>query len=241
MDRAIYEAMAAEEDAHWWFVARRQVLTSLIERRAKPPADARVLDMGCGSGGNMEMLSQFGSVEGIEYDAAAREISTARGVGPVAPGSLPDGLHAEDGRFGLIGLFDVLEHVEHDAASLEALGRKLTPGGRLVISVPALPWLWSEHDVKHHHFRRYTRASLRQTIAEAGLREDGIGYFNSILFPVALIQRLVQKTTGLGKGAAGLPSPAVNAALRWAFGLERHLIGRVPMPVGLSLWAVVGR
>ena len=122
-------------------------------------------------------------------------------IGPVIAGSLPDGLDVEDERYGLIGLFDVLEHVEHDAASLAALGKKLMPDGRLVLSVPALPWLWSEHDVAHHHFRRYTVATLRQTIAQAGLTADGIGYFNAILFPVALVQRLVQKTTGLGKGA----------------------------------------
>lgn len=241
MDRAIYQAMAAEEDAHWWFVARRRVLASLIERRARPPADSLVLDMGCGSGGNMQMLSRFGTVEGIEYDAPAREIAAARGIGTVAPGGLPDGLQIEDGRYGLIGMFDVLEHIEQDTASLTKLGRKLTPDGRLVISVPALPWLWSEHDVTHHHFRRYTASSLRQTIADAGLQADGVGYFNTLLFPVALVQRLVQKTTGLGKGAAGMPSAPVNGALRWTFGLERHLIGRVPMPIGLSLWAVVRR
>jgi SAM-dependent methyltransferase len=241
MDRAVYEAMAAEEDQHWWFVGRRAVLSDLIRRRAAPVNGARVLDMGCGSGGNMAMLAKFGELEAIEYDAPAREIAAARGIAPVAAGGLPDGLDVEDGRFGLIGLFDVLEHVEQDVASLKSLGEKLAPDGRLVISVPALPWLWSEHDVSHHHFRRYTRATLGKAIADAGLQVEGIGYFNTLLFPVALVQRLVQKLTGLGKGAAGLPSPPVNTALQAIFSLERHLIGRVPLPIGLSLWAIARR
>lgn len=241
MDREIYEKMAAEEDAHWWFVSRRRVLKALIERRAKPAADAHVLDMGCGSGGNMEMLASFGQIQGVEYDAAAREIAAERNVGPVAAGGLPDTLDVEDGRYSLIGLFDVLEHIEDDVGSLKTLGAKLTPDGALIVSVPALPWLWSDHDVTHHHFRRYTVRSLRKAISDAGLREDGIGYFNAILFPLALVQRLIQKMTGLGKGAAGLPSRPVNAVLRWAFGLERHLIGRIPMSSGLSVWAVIRR
>lgn len=238
MDRAVYEAMAAEEDSHWWFVGRRAVLSGLIARRAAPPNGSRVLDAGCGSGGNMAMLARFGAVEGVEYDATARDIAAARGVGPVRPGALPDGLEVPDSAFGLIGLFDVLEHVEQDVASLKALGTKLATGGRLVVSVPALPWLWSEHDVTHHHFRRYTKATLRGAIEEAGLRVEGCGYFNTLLFPVALAQRGVQKLTGLGAGAAAQPAGPVNAALAAIFGAERHLIGRVPLPIGLSLWAI---
>ena len=241
MDRAVYEAMAAEEDKHWWFVGRRTVLSDLIRRAVAPVTGARVLDMGCGSGGNMAMLARFGDLEGIEYDAPAREIATARGVAPVAAGGLPNGLDVEDGRFALIGLFDVLEHVEEDVASLKTLGDKLAPDGRLVISVPALPWLWSGHDVSHHHFRRYTKASLRKAAEDAGLVVEGIGYFNTLLFPLGLVQRLVRKATGLGEAASRLPPAPVNAVLRTIFSLERHLVGRVPLPIGLSLWAVVRR
>lgn len=241
MDRAVYAAMAAEEDRHWWFTGRRAVLSSLIRRRAPTAPDARVLDMGCGSGGNLSMMAAFGRVEGIEYDAGAREIAIGRGVAPVAAGGLPETLDVADDSFGLIGLFDVLEHIRDDAATISALGRKLAPGGRLVISVPALPWLWSEHDVAHHHFRRYTRKSLRAVIEAGGLRVEGCGYFNTLLFPVALMQRLVQKLTGLGKGAAGMPAAPVNAMLRTIFAAERHLVGRVPLPIGLSLWAIASR
>ena len=241
MDREIYEQMAAEEGEHWWFVSRRRVLKALIERRAKPSPDAKVLDMGCGSGGNMEMLAGFGQIQGVEYDAAARELAAERNIGPVTAGGLPDALDVDDDSFALIGLFDVLEHIEDDVGSLKTLGAKLTPDGALIVSVPAMPWLWSNHDIAHHHFRRYTVTSLRKAIADAGLREDGIGYFNAILFPLALVQRLIQKLTGMGERAAALPPPPVNAVLRWAFGLERYLIGRIPMASGLSIWAVIRR
>jgi len=241
MDRDVYKAMAAEEDTHWWFVGRRAVLRALIARRAAPPNGSRVLDMGCGSGGNLAMLSEFGTVEGIEYDADARALAAARGVGPVKAGALPGDLDVPDGAFRLIGLFDVLEHIEQDGAALQTLGRKLAPGGRLVISVPALPWLWSQHDVAHHHFRRYTRAGLASTIRTSGLTLEICGHFNTLLFPIALAQRGVQKLTGLGTAAAAQPARPVNAGLAAIFAAERHLIGRVPLPIGLSLFAVAAR
>lgn len=241
MDRAVYQAMAEDEDHHWWFVGRRRVLSGLIRRMVELPVDARVLDAGCGSGGNLEMLADFGAVTGVEYDDQVRALAAARPGASILPGALPDGFDVPDGAFDLVGLFDVLEHVEPDLASLETLGDKLTPEGKIVISVPALPWLWSGHDVTHHHYRRYTRAGLRQVIQEAGLRVDGCGYFNSLLFPAVLAQRLVLKATGFGQGAARTPPDWINSLLGSVFGFERHLVGRIPMPIGLSLWAVASK
>ena len=241
MERAVYQAMAAEEDAHWWFVGRRAVLSDLIRRRARPPEGAAVLDMGCGSGGNMAMLDEFGTVTGVEYDPEARIVAMERGLGEVRAGALPDGLDVPDGGFALIGLFDVLEHVEEDMAALTSVSHKLAPAGRMVISVPALQWLWSEHDERHHHFRRYTRATLSDTIRGAGLDVEGCGYFNTLLFPLALAQRLAQRAFGVGAGAASIPAPPLNAAFRTIFSAERHLVGRVPLPIGLSLWAIATR
>lgn len=238
MDRAVYEAMAEDEDHHWWFIGRRAVLAGLIARSAKPEPGGRVLDMGCGSGGNMRMLAEFGQLDAVEYDSGAREMAAARNVTDVKAGGLPDALDVPDGRYDLIGLFDVLEHIEDDLDSISVLGRKLSPNGRLVLSVPALQWLWSDHDETHHHFRRYTKTGLRELLEDAGLRVNGVGYFNTILFPVALIQRMLQRLTGLGSNAARMPSPLVNRALAAAFSLEQHLIGRIPMPIGLSLWAI---
>ncbi|MEM1159810.1 MAG: class I SAM-dependent methyltransferase [Pseudomonadota bacterium] len=241
MDRAVYDAMAADEDRHWWFIGRRRVLDAVIRRHALPPAPARILEAGCGSGGNLAMLSAFGALEAFELDDQARAVAAARGIGEVSAAQLPDLYGIEDSRYHLIGLFDVLEHLPEDVAALIALGRKLAPGGKLVISVPALPWLWSAHDVSHHHQRRYTRGSLKAAAEAAGLKVHHIGGFQTLLFPLAMVQRLILRITGFGKGASGMPSPPINAMLARIFAAERHLVGRVPMPFGLSYWAVLSR
>lgn len=241
MEREAYDAIAVGDARHWWFVGRRAVLEEVIRRFARPPAGGRILDMGCASGGNLEMLSRFGSVTGIEHDETARAAARARGIAEIHPGSLPDGIGAVGGEFDLIALFDVLEHIEADTASLRTLGERLTPGGRIVLSVPAIPWLWSRHDEIHHHFRRYTKRSLQSTIEKAGLRCHAIGWLNSLLFPAAMIQRLILRLTGWGARLERMPPAWLNRGLREVFSAERHLIGRLPMPIGLSLWAVIGR
>lgn len=241
MDRAVYDRMAEAEAEHWWFRGRRAVLQSVIETRCTLPTGARILDAGCGTGGNLEMLSKFGDLDAFEFDADARAMAAAKGVAHVAFGALPDAIDAPDGSYDLIGLFDVLEHIEDDHGSLVTLGRKLKPEGSLLISVPAMPWLWSEHDVSHHHKRRYTRSSLSRVIEAAGLDVEVISYFNTLLFPLAVAQRVGQRITLSNKPADAMPPPWLNASLGAVFAAERHLAGRVPLPFGLSLFAIACR
>ena len=241
MDRAVYDRMGEAEAEHWWFVGRRAVLDALVQRHCALPDDPRVLEAGCGTGGNLAMLSSYGRLEAFEYDADARAVASAKGGINVEPGALPDEISVPDDAFDLIALFDVLEHIEQDVASLASLGKKLAPRGRLLISVPAMPWLWSHHDVAHHHFRRYTKRALRDAISSAGLSTQSIGYFNTLLFPAAVAQRVVQKITGSQAPADAIPAPWLNRLLGGVFRAERHFIGRVSMPFGLSLYAVVTR
>lgn len=198
----------------------------------------RILEAGCGYGGNLKMLAEFGTVDAFEYDAEARRHAAALHGRPIAFGHLPDQPGFETRRFDLVAMLDVLEHIDADIASLAALRGVLAKDGLVLLTVPALPWLWSKHDEIHHHKRRYTRTSLDRTLRAAGLRPVKIGYFNSILFPLAVCQRLGAKLLGQEASVDGLPPAPLNTLFARLFGLERWLVGRVPMPIGLSLFAI---
>lgn len=239
MDRAVFDRMAAQEEVHWWFSGRRAVIRAAIERLVDLPDDARILEAGCGTGGNLDMLGDFGALRAFELDEQARATAERKSGLAVAEGALPGPIPFPAETFDLIGLFDVLEHVEDDKASLAALSGRLRPSGRIVMTVPAFPWLWSAHDERHHHFRRYTRRYLSAVAREAGLCVEHSFYFNTALFPVATALRAVKRVTGSTAADDALPPPAINAALRTVFAAERHLVGRLKLPVGLSLCAVL--
>ena len=239
MERAVFDRMAELDSSHWWFVARRRILSELIEREVPLPADARILEIGCGTGHNFEMLGRFGRVDAIEVDDEARALSSSRLGREVGSSPLPELPGIADGSYHLIALLDVLEHIEEDRASLASIKRKLAPNGRVLLTVPANQWMWSAHDAAHHHHRRYSKAGLRQVIEEAGLKVETLSYFNSLLFPVAAAARIVGRATKKTESDDAMPSAPVNAVLEKIFGFERHLIGRVPLPAGVSLVAIL--
>ena len=238
MERAVYRHMADLDQRHWWYLGRRQVLAMLIERLARPPADGRILEVGCGTGHNFEMLSQFGEVDAVELDESVRAIAEGRLGRQVMPDRLPELHGVPDRAYDLIGAFDVIEHITDDGAALQAIARKLRPGGRLIMTVPAHPWMWSAHDTMNHHKRRYSKRSLRQLIDQSPLSLDAIGYFNSLLFPLAVAERMASRLTRRKDAKLGIPPAPVNGALTSIFAAERHLVGRLPLPPGLSLYAI---
>ena len=238
MDRAVYERMAEIDGAHWWFVARRRIVTALLD--AHRPADRalRILEVGCGTGSNIAMLQGYGEVDAIEPDDLARKLASERTGVAVKGGYLPDGVVLANGHYDLIVLLDVLEHIPGDRAALAALRTKLAPGGRMIVTVPAMPWLWSAHDVAHHHQRRYTGATLRRVFADAGFRLRHQSHFNTLLFPLIVAARAFGKLTGRAGGDDAMPSRAVNRVLAATFGAERHWVARRSLPFGVSLAAV---
>jgi SAM-dependent methyltransferase len=241
MERVVFERMAELDQRHWWFVARRRILSNVIRRVVRPHKQARLLEVGCGTGHNFAMLGRFGRLDACELDAIARGMASDRLGRPVLEARLPDLSMFPMAGYDLIALLDVLEHVPDDLESLKAIRTLLRPGGSLVLTVPANRWMWSAHDVAHHHFRRYTKRELQQLFREAGFEVRLHSYFNTLLFPLVAAARIVGKITHRESADDTLPNRFVNAILEKIFGLEAPLIGRIPILFGVSLIAVVRR
>ena len=238
MERFVYEQMAELDQRHWWYCARRDVIAALIRRVVRPPADAAILEIGCGTGHNFPMLSAFGHVDALELDDQARAVAEKRLGRSIMSAPLPQLAGVPERHYDVVGAFDVIEHIDDDRASIASIAERLKPGGKFVMTVPAHQWMWSAHDTVNHHKRRYSKRGLAQLIEGSPLKLDAVGYFNSLLFPVAIAERMASKALGKDGGDLALPPAPLNAALKRTFAAERHLIGRVPLPPGLSLFAV---
>lgn len=241
MEAVAYHSLRDLQDRHWWFVGRRKIISELIRRLVNLPKRARILEAGCGYGGNLAMLGRFGDLDAFEYEDEARSYASALLNKPVAPGFLPDNIGFAGETFDLVAMLDVLEHIDDDVGSLRALRERLCQGGAILITVPAVPWLWSEHDEIHHHKRRYTKAGLKKVLREAGFEVGDVSYFNTLLFPLALAQRLMSRFSGRKLAADTMPNRFVNGVLERVFAFENRLAGRINLPIGLSLYAIARR
>jgi len=243
-----YEAKYHQlEEQHWWFAGRRDAVYDLIQR-IQLPATAAILEIGCSGGPLMQRLRAAGYTDltGIDVSAPAIELAQARGVPNV---SLMDGAALEfaDTRFDLVIASDVLEHIENEAKALSEWTRVLKPGGQMLVFVPAHSYLWSEHDVVNHHFRRYSRAGLVAALIRAGLRPSRSSFWNAAMyFPTAALRlgrRLVSGPVSSEKkpGATGdlhhFVGPANAALLGWVKA-ENRLLRHVDLPLGVSVFAL---
>lgn len=238
MELYLFDEMAEVAKCHWWFSARREILAAVIARLGLP-AEAMIVEIGCGTGDNLPMLSRFGRVRAMEADDYALSIARRSGI-EVQGGRLGNRLPFADRSFDLVCLLDVLEHVEDDVGGLAAAGRLLRPSGRLLATVPAYQWLFGPHDVMHHHFRRYTAGGFRRVAERAGLRLERLGYFNTFLFPFVLVGRMADRL--LGREVAhvpALPPCWLNRTLRAVFTSEAPLVARQFLPFGTSVIAVL--
>jgi SAM-dependent methyltransferase len=240
MDRDYELQTHQAEDRHWWYRGRRTVLDGITAGLGLPP-QARILDAGCGSGRNMVELARNGVVTGIELSETSVALARERDAGEVILGSVLD-MPFADASFDLAVSLDVIEHLEDDLCALRELRRTVAPGGALLVTVPAYQWLWSGHDEINHHHRRYTRRSLQQVAERAGWRQERTTYFNSLLLPVAILLRVLDrintKTTESSLDLWVPPEP-LNWMLERPLAIEAALIrhgGRIP--AGLSLLAV---
>jgi SAM-dependent methyltransferase len=240
MDRDYELQTHQAEDRHWWYRGRRTVIERVLTGM-RLPARARILDAGCGSGRNMVDLARHGTVTGVELSETSVELARARNVGEVISGSVLDMPFPADS-FDLAVSLDVIEHLEDDLGALREMRRTVTPGGSLLLTVPAYPWLWSGHDEINHHHRRYTHRSLELVAEQSGWEQVRTTYFNSLLLPAAIILRVLErlntKTTESSLDLWVPPAP-FNWLLERPLALEAAMIARGGrIPAGLSLLAV---
>jgi SAM-dependent methyltransferase len=240
LDQGSIEQKAELERRHWWYRGRRKVLESALSRLGLPEP-TEVLDIGCGTGGTLELLGRYGSVSGVDVNPRAVEWARRRGLGEIQEAGA-ESLPYDDARFGLVTYLDVLEHVRDDEAALAEAARVTRPGGVLLITAPAYPRLFSGHDVAAGHLRRYRVRALLTPAERVGWSRILLTHFNMLVLPAVAVRRILTRSTSTPRSDL-LATPAVlDAPLCALLRAEASMIqAGIRLPAGLSILLALRR
>jgi len=246
LKREYYAEYRQVEDVHWWFVGRRRILLQVLNRYlGNGDRDRRrILDVGCGTGTMLTYLASYGKAQGVDIDEEAIGYCRERGLTDVRLGSA-ETLPFEDGSFDLVTALDVVEHLDDDAAALREIHRVLRPGGKLLMTVPAHPFLWGDQDEVNLHKRRYVASEVRDRLTATEFEVLRLTYINALMFaPIAAIRmlrrlehRLRPRITAQSDFRYPAPRP-LNYVLGWIFGAEAPIVRRIDIPFGVSILAL---
>lgn len=233
MEKYTYQKMSDNEDSFWWYVARRKIINNAI--RDLNINTETILEIGSGTGGNVNFLKKLGKYTGLEKENIAIDLSKKKHKDQkFIKSDIPQDLIKIGNKYDLIAMFDVIEHIENDTETLGKVKLLLKKGGTIILTTPAHPFLWSYHDETHHHFRRYTKKKLKDICIENDLIIHYHSYFNFFLFPIILLVRFYHKIKK-DRTTDDVPvSRLTNAILKKIFGFESWLIPKVRLPFGVS-------
>ncbi len=240
MDRLL-ELTGQAEAAHFWFRGFRWFVTPALAAAAGGRSDLRILDCGCGTGHNLELLRPYGRGMGFDLSSGGLDLARSR-VGPLARADVTHIPFASE-RFDLVTCFDVVQCVPDDAEAVREMARVVRPGGRVVLTMAAFDVLRGDHAAVWGEVRRYTRASARQLLEQAGLRVERVAFHFTATLPLMLAVRVAQRWLRPYRGLRddtdiSVPAAPINLALSGLLKIEAMLSRRVPMPVGSSLLVV---
>lgn len=240
MKEHTYPIMFRVEQSHWWYTGRRQILARFIEDICRQVTDRRprILDVGCGTGANLLLLSQYGDAEGVDVSEDALAFCRERGLEKVKLGS-GEALPYDDGTFDLVTALDVVEHMDDDLAGLSEMRRVLRPGGRVLLFVPTFMFLWGLQDDVSNHRRRYRLPELRRVLEQAGFEIERTTYANITFFLPILLMRKLMRLTGIKASSENnINVTALNGVLGRVFGAESWILRWMNLPFGVSGLAV---
>ncbi|HKR00806.1 MAG TPA: class I SAM-dependent methyltransferase [Pyrinomonadaceae bacterium] len=243
MQQHTYSIMYEVEGKHWWFSGRRRIISSFVEQicRESGQTRPRILDVGCGTGANLELLGKYGESEGVDVSEDALAFCRARGLENVRRGAA-ERLPYDDCTFDLVTGLDVVEHLDDDVAGLTEMRRVLKPGGHALLFVPAFMFLWGVQDDVSHHRRRYTIKGLRRVVEAAGMKVERATYANISFFAPILLGRALMKLTGLRPASENnINVSALNGVLGRILGSESALLRHMNFPFGVSAICVARR
>src|SRR4029079_17553959 len=236
MKEHTYPIMFRIEQSHWWYTGRRKILTRFVEDICRRVTDRRprILDVGCGTGANLLMLSKFGDAEGVDVSEDALAFCRERGLANVKLGAA-EALPYDDGTFDLVTALDVVEHLDDDLAGLREMRRVLRPGGRVLLFVPTFMFLWGLQDDVSNHRRRYRMPELQRVLEQAGFEVERTTYANITFFlPILLVRKLMRLTGIKAESENNINVSALNGLLTRVLGAESRLLKYANIPFGVS-------
>lgn len=236
MKEHTYPIMFRIEQSHWWYTGRRKILTRFVEDICRRVTDRRprILDVGCGTGANLLMLSQYGDAEGVDVSQDALAFCRERGLENVKLGAAEE-LPYDDGTFDLVTALDVVEHLDDDLAGLREMRRVLRPGGRVLLFVPTFMFLWGLQDDVSNHRRRYRMPELGRVLEQAGFEIERTTYANITFFMPILAMRKLMRLTGIkAESENNINVSALNGVLARVLGAESFVLRYMNIPFGVS-------